>query len=447
MMFMTQGMHWPPVHRSKTFRRADQVMKSMTKRTPDGKTPLIMLQQVCIPHYRQRLFETLGSDGRFRFVILADPSADVPFLRLSDAPSGYEFEPAKQYAIKVPFLTSFSWQPGVISKMFRDRPDVVIAQGSPYDLTAWVLTLAGRILGTPVLLWTHGLQREEFGPKWVVRKYLYRLSRGLLLYGDHAKRLLINKGFTADRLHVIYNSLDDREQEAVFRGITEDDREAFRRSLGIEANERLICFTGRLQPVKRLPSLLQALALVLQRGKHVHLVLVGEGTERPKLESLSAQLGLTRFVHFLGAIYDESRLGLVISASDLAVVPSGAGLSVMHALAYGTPVLLHDRIEEHFPEWEAVRENETGWFYRWGEVSDCANKIIDTLFPRPRKQGMTGACRSMIGNRYNTTTHARLFIQAIAKHCPLVPLAGKEQTYQDAIVPSGPLDHSIEAGH
>ncbi len=422
-------------------------MKSTTKRKGAGITPLVLLQQACIPHYRRRLLETLGSDGRFRLVVLADPSADVPFLRLSDAPHGYEFEPAKQYAIRFPLQPSFSWQPGVIAKVFRDRPDVVIAQGSPYDLTAWALTVVGRILGTEVLLWTHGLQGEEFGLKWVVRKCLYRLSRGLLLYGDHAKRLLIAKGFPADRLHVVYNSLDDCEQGEVFRRITVQDREAFRCSLGIETNERLICFTGRLQPVKRLPSLLQALALVMQRGKHVHLVLVGDGSERPRLESLSAELGLTRLVHFLGAVYDESRLGLVISASDLAVVPSGAGLTVMHSLAYGTPVLLHDRIEEHFPEWEAVREEETGWFYRWGEVSDCANKIIDTLFPRSRKHGMTGACRSMIGNRYNTTTHAGLFIEAIAKHCPLMPLAGKEQTFPDAIVPSGPLDRPIEAGH
>jgi len=419
----------------------------MTKMKGSGTTPLVLLQQACIPHYRRRLLETLGADGRFQLVVLADPSTEVPFLRLCDAPNGYEFEPAKQYTIRLPLRTSFSWQPGVIAKVFRDRPDVVIAQGSPYDLTTWALTMVGRILGTEVLLWTHGLQGEESGLKWVVRKCLYELSRGLLLYGDHAKRLLIAKGFPAERLHVIYNSLDDCEQEEVFRRITEQDRAAFRRSIGIQANERLICFTGRLQPVKRLPSLLQALALVVQRGMHVHLVLVGDGSERAKLESLSAELGLTRLVHFLGAVYDESRLGLVISASDLAVVPSGAGLTVMHSLAYGTPVLLHDKVEEHFPEWEAVREEETGWFYRWGEVSDCANKIIDALFPKPRKHGVTAMCQSMIRNRYNTTTHSGLFIEAIAKHCQLVPLAGKNQVLPDAIVPSGPLEHPIEAGH
>ncbi|NJN70805.1 MAG: glycosyltransferase family 4 protein [Nitrospira sp.] len=305
----------------------------------------------------------------------------------------------------------------------------MITQGSPYELTAWVLTIVGRIYGIPVLLWTHGLQGEESRIKWVVRAWLFRLSRGLLLYGDHAKHLLIAKGFAADRLHVIYNSLDDCEQAAVSEQIAPEDCEAFRRSLGIGAQERLICFTGRLQPVKRLPWLLHALHLVAKQGRNVHLVFVGDGSERPVLESLAEELELTKLVHVLGASYDESRLGLVLSSSDLAVVPSGAGLSVMHALGYGTPVLIHDKVEEHFPEWEAVKEGETGWFYRYDDLSDCAEKIVDALFPIPLKSAMTGACRSVINSRYNTTTHANLFINAIAKHCALATLAAKDQRH------------------
>jgi len=405
--------------------------------------PLVALQQVCIPHYRRRLFDNLGADRRFRFLVLADPCADAPFLPLAEAPRRCEFETATRYLIRLPFGLSLSWQPAAVRVMVRNRPDVVIAQGSPYDLTAWVLAAAGRILGLPVLLWTHGLQGKESGVKWMVRASLYRLSRGLLLYGDHAKQLLIANGLAAGRLHVIYNSLDDTEQVAVAERISPEDCMAFRRLLGIEADERLMCFTGRLQPVKRLPWLLEALHIVVQRGKNVHLALVGDGSERPRLESLVKELGLVRMVHFLGASYDESRLGLVISASDLAVVPSGAGLSVMHALTYGTPVLLHDSVEEHFPEWEAVKQGETGWFYRSGDLSDCAEKIIDALFPTPQKPAMAAACRSMIAGRYNASSHARLFIEAIAAHCPLDSPEKTDQSSPSAVLKSAPVEHSL----
>ncbi len=408
--------------------------------------PLVVLQQVCIPHYRRHLYETLGADPRFRFLVLADPAADAPYLSLSEAPSRCEFKTATQYLIRLPFGRSLSWQPAAVRAVVRYRPDVVIAQGSPYELTAWALAVVGRMLGIPVLLWTHGLQGDESGVKWMVRVWLYRLSRGLLLYGDHAKQLLIFKGIAADRLHVIYNSLDDAEQSAVSERITPADCNQFRCSLGIKAGERLICFTGRLQPVKRLPWFLHALHLVAQQGRKVHLVLVGDGSERPVLESLAQELRLTAFVHFLGPTYDESRLGLVLTASDLAVVPSGAGLSVMHALGYGTPVLLHDKVEEHFPEWEAVKEAETGWFYRYDDLSDCTEKIIDALFPSPRKPAMAAACRSMINSRYNTTTHASLFINATAKHCRLASSVSEHQRSSERILPCKPLERSVKGG-
>lgn len=421
-------------------------MDSHMKRHRNDGRPLVMLQQACIPHYRQRLYERLGADPRIRFRVLADPTIDIPFLALSSALNQCDVEPVKQYILGLPAHRAFSWQPKAVWRMLRDRPDIMIAQGSVYDLTAWALAAVGRIVGIPVLLWTHGLQEDESGVKWMMRACFYRLSRGLLLYGDYAKELLQAKGFAADRLHVIYNSLDDHQQASVSDHITAHDRVTFRRSLGVESHERLICFTGRLQPVKRLPWLLRALNLVVQRGKDVHFVLVGDGSERSVLESLAEELCLAKLVHFLGATYDESRLGLALSASDLAVVPSGAGLSVMHALAYGTPVLLHDKIEDHFPEWEAVKEGETGWFYRNDDLSDCAEKIIDALFPSPRKPAMAAACRSMINHRYNTATHAGLFVEAIAKYCRLPATEGTGQSQPHAALRTGSLEHTMEAG-
>ena len=165
------------------------------------------------------------------------------------------------------------------------------------------------------------------------------------------------------------------------------------------------------------------------------------------LESLAQELGLTGFVHFLGATHDESCLGLVLSASDLAVVPSGAGLSVMHALGYGTPVLLHDKVEEHFPEWEAVKEGETGWFYRFDDVSDCAEKIIEALFPFPQKPAMAVACRSMINSRYNTTHHACLITRALAIHCTLATPVPSEGRRTDDLARCGPIEHSVKESH
>lgn len=63
-------------------------MRSMT----NEKFTLVVLRQVCIPHYRRSLDETEGADPRFRFLVLADPAVDIPYLSLSEAPSLCEFK-------------------------------------------------------------------------------------------------------------------------------------------------------------------------------------------------------------------------------------------------------------------------------------------------------------------------------------------------------------------
>lgn len=127
----------------------------------------------------------------------------------------------------------------------------------------------------------------------------------------------------------------------------------------------------------------------------------------------SDKLGIASQVHFLGESYDERFIATAFMASDLSVIPSGAGLTVMHALGYGVPVLLHDRPQDHFPEWEAVRDGQTGFFYRYGDVSDMAARIETALFPTPKKKDMREACLSMIRDRYNAGAHASAIISAV----------------------------------
>ncbi len=115
----------------------------------------------------------------------------------------------------------------------------------------------------------------------------------------------------------------------------------------------------------------------------------------------------------------------------------------MHALGYGTPVLLHDKVEEHFPEWEAVKEGETGWFYRYDDLSDCAEKVIDALFPISCKPAMATACRSVISSRYNTSTHADLFVKSIAQHCAFPARGVTTPQHSDSAVPCGSFEDSV----
>jgi acetyltransferase-like isoleucine patch superfamily enzyme len=92
------------------------------------------------------------------------------------------------------------------------------------------------------------------------------------------------------------------------------------------------------------------------------------------------------------------------------VIPSGAGLSIMHAMAFGTPVLIHDNLAEHFPEWEAVEAGKTGYFYRFGSVADLADTLERAVFVERCKDVMGDACRQAIRDKYSPQAQTPIFV-------------------------------------
>lgn len=374
----------------------------------------VLLQYNSLPHYRKAIFENLCADRGLDYRIVADTRSETAHMRVVENPERtLNFAPAKLFTLNLGHSLRLFWQPGAVAEFLRYKPDAVIALANPYSLTAWALLVLGWLRGCPVLLWGHGLLAPERGPKWWVRRSFYQLACGHLLYGDHARRLMIDSGFPAHRLFVVYNSLDTDEQTRLAQSITPDEWADFRERLGIPREAGLVVFTGRLEAVKRLDLLLEAMAVLQRDGKEVHAVLIGHGTERERLEQLAVQRDISAKVHFLGAIYDERTIALAYKAADVCVIPSGAGLTVMHALGYGTPVILHDRLDEHFPEWEAVEEGVTGYFYRYGEVDDLARKVALACFGSRSKLEFQAQCARVIEERYSPQAQKARFSAAV----------------------------------
>jgi len=95
-------------------------------------------------------------------------------------------------------------------------------------------------------------------------------------------------------------------------------------------------FIGRLDPIKRLPDLIEAVRL-LSGGVHLHVF--GEGEERPHIEQLIARLHLKHQVTLHGAI---ERPHDALKQIDLLVLPSdaeGFGMVLIEAMAAGVPVV------------------------------------------------------------------------------------------------------------
>lgn len=96
---------------------------------------------------------------------------------------------------------------------------------------------------------------------------------------------------------------------------------------------------GRLSPEKDYGTLLRAMTVVLRRFPNFRLKLVGDGAERPKLESMAKELGIENQIEFLGERTDVHDLlataGFFVSSSKT----EGISLTLLEAMAVGLPVV------------------------------------------------------------------------------------------------------------
>lgn len=101
--------------------------------------------------------------------------------------------------------------------------------------------------------------------------------------------------------------------------------------------------SGRLEPEKRIEDILMALGKIALNYPSVGLVIVGEGSERKKLETLAAKLGLANRVLFMGE-QGKNAWGLMRSAHAYvqASAYEGYGRTLVEAALARIPIITTD---------------------------------------------------------------------------------------------------------
>ena len=101
---------------------------------------------------------------------------------------------------------------------------------------------------------------------------------------------------------------------------------------------------------------------------------------------MATELGLEKNVWFYGPCYDEKELSGLIFNADLCVSPGNVGLTAMHTMVFGTPVLTHNDFPHQMPEFEAIHEGETGAFFTLDNIQSLADGISKWFVQKSNKR-------------------------------------------------------------
>lgn len=288
------------------------------------------------------------------------------------------------------------WQRKAIRRAFSKRYDAYILTGNAGIRSNWMIAVLARLLGRKVYLWSHGLRGDET-PATLRKNLMYmRLVNGVLLYGERAQKLLFEHGIK--NTTVIYNSLDYEGHQAILKRIGDSaDESFFRNYFGNDLPT--ICYLGRVIPSKQLDMLLDVMP-----DLECNLVIVGGGRAADDLQKQAEELVIADRVWFYGESYDDTFIGTLLSNCRVTVNPSSIGLTAIHSLTFGTPVLTHDELESQMPESEVIIEGTTGFYYKKGDkqsLMETIKKAINT--PKNRD-----TCKEVIAQKYNPQAQIKI---------------------------------------
>lgn len=311
------------------------------------------------PYYRKPIWELLLNEKAYNFHFYYS-NQNLNGIKAADDIKNEKLNLIKNYF----FLGRIIWQKGIILEIIKKRPDKIILLGEMNVISNWLIAILSKYLKIEVIFWGHGLYGNEKLFKKFLRIIFLKLADKHLLYGDRAREIMIKNGFNSSNLIVVYNSLDFEKQNIHYKNL--------KNSIIEDENEDLkLIFIGRLTKNKRLDILINA---IKKAERPIILNLIGEGEEKKNLIELVKKYNLKN-INFLGEIFDERAISESIFFSDLCVSPGNVGLTAIHSLTYGTPVLTHDNFNFQMPEAEAIKENISGIFFKINNTNDLANKI------------------------------------------------------------------------
>lgn len=241
---------------------------------------------------------------------------------------------------------SFCWQP--LSKIHLQADLVIIPQEVSF-VSAFVILIIRMILGRRTALWGHGANlnlnaRSSLGE--AIKRMMSRRVSWWFAYTSMTLRIVTAIGYPASRVTVLNNSIDTEALKRDLAAVPGSRCVAVRAELDLSLGHTAI-FLGSLYAEKRIDILLEAADLLYKADPLFRLLIVGDGPLRELVREFCEQRA---WCHWLGARTGAEK-ALFLVAADVMLCPGLVGLVVLDAFVAGLPLVTMANVS-HPPEAE-----------------------------------------------------------------------------------------------
>lgn len=323
----------------------------------------------------------------------------------ASGPLGYLLE--YSWALTVEFALAL----GVYSRTrFR-----ILHAANPPD-TIFLIGLAFKLFGVRFIFDHHDLNPELFEAKFTKRGLFYRLvclaermsfrtaAVSIATNESYREIALTRGGMKPERVFVVRSSPDLKNIRRVSPQPALKNGKTF-----------LVAYVGVMGPQDGLDLLLESIEQIVkhQNRRDTLFVLIGSGTELPRLKALAAQKSLSDWVKFTGRIPDVE-LAAYLSTADVCVAPDPANPmndkstmnKIMEYMAYARAVVLYDLTEGRRSAGDAAL------YARPNDPKDFAEQVVKLLDSESLRRELGERGRKRIEKSLNWDTEKKTLLAA-----------------------------------
>lgn len=375
----------------------------------------VVLVHRVLPHWRTPVFRRLAARPGVDFLALH--GSDFPGTKTVNGRDLSGFAHRELWTIRlVSRITAereiaFPLWPGLPFRLWRERPDVILAEGGSNLVSVFLLVFTARLLRVPVVWWTLGEVPHPGPPTRTQRlfralvRFLERRCTAYLGFSSLARDYFQRCGYPPEAQFVAVNVVDT---DAVFERLprARRDAETLRDELGLR-DKQVLLFVGALAPYKRVEDLIEVYGRLRAHHPQLRLLVVGGGRHRSALEAHARAVGAPDVI-FTGEVLDG--VGPYFELGDVLVLPGLGGLAISEAMAHGLPVVA---TVADGCELDLIEEGRNGFIVTPGDLDRLEGCLEAMLSDPERLETMGRHGQRLIEERYNIGAYMESLVAAL----------------------------------
>lgn len=359
------------------------------------------------PHYRAAVLRALADSKNFEYHFYGSTN-DYLGIKAFKGDEKVTINPIKFINNEKGKMDIADFDEAVSSKY-----SATIIIGNPNMWGSWKAQSLAKRNGLSTAYWTHGWLKKENFIKSKIRNFYFNRADKVLTYGERAKFIADQTGFDTNKIQVIWNSLDFSLQTEKYNKYKDFSRTQLKAMIGMPTDKPILLTISRITDLCHYEWLVEALNYLNSNNKQEFIIwMIGTGPALSKLKALASSYNVVLYDQ--GEIYEEDEIAKHIMAADIVVSPGKLGLTGMHALAYGTPVVTHKNFDLQMPEVEAIVENVNGSYFKYGDFHDLANQLVNFYSNNSNKNNIRELCRNSLIGRFTPEDQVKLIDAAMA---------------------------------